>query len=184
MKLRRTIGALVLVLTILISGTTAWGATITGAKAAVTPITLAENGTQMMESSVVSRPLSMHKPEAIEKIVSPGGKAGWQVKNGHYQLKDANGNLVKGRALVSDTFSSSGIGNVSFYYFDASGNMQLGWQWIQVTGGKWCLYYFNEEEGPLLGAGYMGGVKDDRTLDEYGRVTVNGVVAAFDTKPN
>lgn len=182
MKLRKAVGALVLALVIVLSTMTAFAANITGAKPAVTPIVVAADGTQMMGSSIVSRPLSMYKEQALPNILAPIGKAGWVQSKGYWQVKNAEGKLLSGRVLVSDTLTKSGIGNVSMYYFDTSGYMQLGWQWVQVDG-KWYLYYFNEEDGPLLGAMFACGVKDGRTLDEYGRVTVNGVVQAFDYKP-
>lgn len=183
MKLRKAVGALVLALVIISNTMTAFAANITGAKPAVTPIVVAADGTQMMGPCIVSRPLYMYKMEAVPKILAPGGKAGWEQRNGHWQVRNAEGKLLSGRVLVSDTLTKSGIGNVSMYYFDTSGYMQLGWQWVQVNG-KWYLYYFNEEDGPLLGAMFAGGVKDGRELDAYGRVTVNGVVQEFNSKPN
>lgn len=138
---------------------------------AVTPIITAADGKQFMGTSMISKPAKDMTEKEKESYIDKGL---WQ-KNaaGYWSLTKADGTKVRSQwALVSDTLSSKPTGNVSWFYFDANGNMLTGWQWILGPDGKQHCYYFNKEDGSLYGACLMGGVSPDGyPLNQNGEYT-------------
>lgn len=138
---------------------------------AVTPITVAADGKQMMGSSVVS--LVAAKLSVAEQASYVGDGSWSKDAYGYWYLKDAgNISFVNRWALVSDKLSRNSIGNASWFYFDEKGRMLTGWHWITGPDGKRRCYYFNKEDGSLYGACLLGGMTPDGyVLNERGEWT-------------
>ena len=65
---------------------------------------------------------------------------------------------------IANPYAHEGQNKVDWFYFDASGNMLTGWQFIN---GKW--YYLNPTKDGTLGACQLGGVTPDGwTVKENG----------------
>ena len=138
---------------------------------AVTPITVAADGKQMMGSSVVS--LVAAKLTAAEKASYVENAFWFKDARGYWYLKGADNKLFTNCwALVSDRLSRNSIGNASWFYLDEKGRMLTGWHWIMGADGRRRCYYFNKEDGSLYGACLLGGMTPDGyVLNERGEWT-------------
>lgn len=119
-------------------------------KPAVTPVTIAPNGAQMMGTAVVSMTAAQ-----LAKIGAAPVPGTWSRANGMWTFTKADGNKAKNEWVLITVAG----GNASYFYFDSNANMVTGWQQV---GGKWM--YFNNESGSLLGACLRG---PGRTPDGY-----------------
>lgn len=91
---------------------------------------------------------------------------GWNFSSGGAQAKSQWVN-------ASNPYANANAGQAqnSWFYFDESGKMMTGWQWVD---GK--LYYFNEKADGTLGCSMANTTIDGKTLNAAGQWVVEGVV--------
>ncbi|MDO5140709.1 MAG: hypothetical protein Q4D40_04500 [Eubacteriales bacterium] len=89
---------------------------------------------------------------------------GWNFTSGGAQAKSQWVN-------ASNPYANAGQAHNSWFYFDESGKMMTGWQWVD---GK--LYYFNEKADGTLGCSMANTTIDGKTLNAAGQWVVEGVV--------
>lgn len=125
---------------------------------AVTPITVAADGSQHLGAAVISKPASMFNANEAASLSSNGK---WRKDWRGYWHFAKDGKTEEKNKWV---FIADGNGNASWFYFDAAGHMLTGWNQID---GKW--YFFNKEAGSLYGALLTSGVTPDGyTVDADG----------------
>lgn len=116
---------------------------------AVTPITVAADGKEMLGNSIVAMPQSDFEKAFATKAVN----GTWNTtasKNWTFIKSDGKPAKNEWVAVLSTN------GKVSFFRFDKDGIMMTGWQKIE---GKW--YFLNNEDGHMLGACLLNGTTPD-----------------------
>ena len=118
-------------------------------KPAVTPMTVAADGKEMLGNSTIAIPQSDFEKTFATKAVS----GTWNTTaSKNWTFIKPDGKPAKNEwvpVLASN-------GKVSLFRFDKDGIMMTGWQQIE---GKW--YFLNNEDGSMLGACLLNGTTPD-----------------------
>ncbi len=98
----------------------------------------------------------------------------WSYNNGTWTCAVGGSNLTSQWKSVTNPYAGNAA---QWFYFDVTGRMVTGWQWIKGADGKYHCYYFNPVSNGSQGQCQLGGTTPDGwQVNENGEWVVEGVV--------